>query len=125
MQSIKNYVIGAIAAMAVLGFIGKCLYNWGYRDCNEEWIAASNEAKDKAQVESKNEYERLQKELAETYERGVLAGYDQRLRELEQMRASGGVETRCHDRDAVLELAIDQEKALGEAVEFLRAERQR
>ena len=125
MANLKIYAFCGLAIAVLLGLAGKCLYDLGYEDCNEEWIAANNKAKDSAQAEAKVQYENLQKELAEAYERGVVAGYDERLLQFEQMRASGSVETRCHDRDAVLELAIDQEKALGEAVEFLRAERQR
>lgn len=125
MLNVKIYVFCAVAVVAALGYAGKCFYDWGYEDCKDEWYRATVEQKDKAQVESKDEYERLQKELAEAYERGVLTGYDKRMREYEQMRASASVETRCDDRDSILKLAIDQEKALGEAIEFLRAERKR
>ena len=125
MTKLKVYTIVAVVVVALVGFVGKCVYDWGYEDCNDEWIASTKQAKDIADKEAQNEYNQLQKDLAEAYERGVLAGYDQRLREYEQMRAGRGVETTCHDRDAVLKLAIDQEKALGEAIEFLRVERKR
>lgn len=125
MTKLKVYAIGAIAIVAILGFAGKCLYDLGYDTCNEEWIAANNKAKDDAQALSKESYEALQKELAEAYERGVVAGYDQRLQQYAQMQTGRGVETSCHDRDAILRLAIDSEKALAEAIEFLRAERKR
>lgn len=125
MTKLKVYAIGAIAIVAILGFAGKCLYDLGYDTCNEEWIEANNKAEDDAQALSKESYEALQKELAEAYERGVVAGYDQRLQQYAQMQAGRGVETACHDRDAILRLAIDSEKALAEAIEFLRAERKR
>lgn len=125
MTQLKIYAVCGVAIVTILGLAGKCLYDLGYEACHEEWIAANNKAKDDAQVASKESYEALQKELAEAYERGVVAGYDQRLQQYGDMQASRGMETSCHDRDAILKLAIDSEKALAEAIEFLRAERKR
>ena len=125
MTQLKIYAICGVAIITILGLAGKCLYDLGYDACQEEWIAANNKAKDDAQVASKESYEALQKELAEAFERGVIAGYDQRLQQYDAMQTGRGVETTCNDRDAILKLAIDSEKALAEAVEFLRAERKR
>lgn len=125
MPNLKIYAIAGVAFLAIVGFVGKCVYDWGYDDCNADWIAKTNDAKDSAQMESKDDYNKLQNELAEAYERGVLAGYDQRMLEYEQMRASRSVASACNDRDAILQLAIDSEKALAEAIEFLKVERKR